>query len=82
MAPSPPEFFGVAQSGPSAIEALSVRGVLTNSAEVYRVDGAPVPDGYAIQTKSAEAISFVISSSGNRERFSIRVQDRPWERNL
>ena len=42
------DFFAGAQSGPAAVEALSIRGGVTNAAEVYRVDGAPVPDGTSV----------------------------------
>ena len=38
-------FFIGAQLGSAAVEALGVRGGVTNAATVYRVDGAPVPSG-------------------------------------
>ena len=35
-------------AGPAAVEALGVRGGVTNAATVYRVNGAPVPDGMSV----------------------------------
>ena len=42
------EFFIGAQLGPAAIEALGVRGGVTNAATVYRVDGAAVTSGVSV----------------------------------
>ena len=42
------EFFIGVQLGFSAIEALGVRGGMTNAATVYRVDGAHVPEGVSV----------------------------------
>ena len=41
-------FFAGAQFGPAAIEALGVRGSITNAATVYRVNGAPVQLGVSV----------------------------------
>ena len=41
-------FFIGAQLGPSAVEALGVRGGVTNAATVYRVNGEPVPAGASV----------------------------------
>ena len=41
-------FFIGAQLGSAAVEALGVRGGVTNAATVYRVDGAPVPAGISV----------------------------------
>ena len=41
-------FFAGAQLGPAAIEALGVRGGVTNAATVYRVNGAHVPSGVSV----------------------------------
>ncbi len=42
------DFLVGAQLGPAAIEALTVRGGVTNAATVYRVNGAPVPAGVSV----------------------------------
>ena len=42
------EFFIGVQLGPAAVEALGVRGGMTNAATVYRVDGAHVPEGVSV----------------------------------
>ena len=41
-------FFAGAQLGPAAIEALGVRGGVTNATTVYRVNGAHVPSGVSV----------------------------------
>ena len=41
-------FFVGAQLGPAAVEAVGVRGDVTNAATVWRVDGTPVPSGVSV----------------------------------
>ena len=44
-----------AQAGTAAVEALGIRGGVTNTATIYRVDGTPVPEGVSVADLFAAA---------------------------